>query len=156
MSSTENGSVIERVEKFSEKLKEIELVIDPRASSIRYEMPNHDMFDLFSRVHPVTLAELLADAKATYEENRHDPNLRIKLAIKYSALIDRAYTHGVVKHGDGFAKKVKEYEELIEKLKQDLKAMEKDRNAWKKRAEDYERTLRGEPRGSEVGDVEDE
>ena len=101
-------------------------------------------------------ADWVANARSRFKLRHNDPDPQ-NLPYTWGVAVDliKAYdygqTWGYLETGEGFVLRISELEGLSKKLSQDLDAIKKERDDWKKRYDDCERAKFGT--SGLVGDV---
>lgn len=108
--------IVERVETFIQRLNDLDYIISPEAGELLYG----------DRLNPKergkSLADYLANSINEYEQKRDSKESEFK-AIVCNLWINRAFAQGIVKEGQGLARKLKECRERNIQLESDLEKL---------------------------------
>ena len=111
--SDKRKSTAERVEEFIQKIRDLDLVIDERASKTMLTR-----YEIGGTPHQASLSDLLAIMVNNYEEtkgtSKHEAFARL-----CASWIDKAHFIGVIKEGEGLNRKLKACETDKEQIKKD-------------------------------------
>ncbi len=112
------SSIIEKVDSFIQRLHDMDCIISSEARQIFYILPKEP--------EGKSLADFLANAIHDYEKYSEDKELKFSRATICLLWINRAFTHGIVKDGEGLIRKLKECREKNIQLEKDLERLSED------------------------------
>lgn len=117
------NAVIEKVDDFVRKYHDLDYVIDSRAMEIWYGSSESSIFDR----KRTNLTDHLANAISMYDGSKDDNEQNRLVAASVCLIwINRAFACGVVKEGQGLARKLRETEERNVQLQKDLEKLSAD------------------------------
>jgi hypothetical protein len=131
------SSIIEKVETFIQRLHDLDYVIDQTATNIWYGRPPPYPTLIDNRTN---LADNLSNAITDYEANKGNEQLKLASASRCLMWINKAFACGVIKEGEGLARKLKECQEKNVRLEKDVEKLSIDYLNLKKMQDELEFT----------------
>ncbi len=113
MEEKEQKDAVESVDTFIRRLRDLDLVIDPQAQYLAY-------YHKKTRQPTGYFSDLLANAITKYEANRN-PQIKGTLAEICLIWINRAFSCGLIKEGEGLITKLRECQEKNAHLERENK-----------------------------------
>ena len=110
------SSIIEKVEIFIRRLHDMDYIIDSESHKIWYSAPSKP-------TERKTLADYLANRISQYEGNKDNEQIRFAYARTCLLWINRAFACGVIKKGEGLARKLMECREKNIQLEKDVETL---------------------------------
>lgn len=123
----ELSSMNEKIDTFIQRCHDLDYVILPEARTLFFDM---------STGAQKSLIDILAEAISKYTENRENERLKQVTAEMCFLWINKAFICGVVREGDGLARKLKEANEKALLLQKDMEKLSADYLSLKKQYED--------------------
>ena len=134
------SSIIEKVEIFIQRLHDLDYAIAPEATKIWYYPTSTSTLTPPKKGR--SLADSLANAITEYEGKKCDERSRVIYAHICLIWVNRAFSSGVIKEGQGLARKLKECQEKNAQLERDIEKLSIDYLNLQRQYEEFTKRVR--------------